>query len=154
MLTHVDSCFARLSGGLESGDVVRDYDLKCSFPNAFLQRHPWAEHVRKWIDGSLMQMLPGLDRSAAKKLINSAFGIGDRCVQEWCTAHGLSQLPPALASYLAEIRKGALADMRDRPDIVKQVEEVAGYTGAKLRNAVAYILNSMGERQAWQTCRT
>ena len=29
-----------LRGGLENGDFIRDYDMKASFPAAFLERHP------------------------------------------------------------------------------------------------------------------
>ncbi len=105
-----------IRGGLESSHIVRDYDLKCSFPSVFLQRHPWAVHVRKWIDGSLMQMMPELEHSAAKMLINSAFGVGDHGVQGWCMTHNLRELPLALVSYLSEIRKGAQMDMRNHPD--------------------------------------
>ncbi|CAJ1422994.1 unnamed protein product, partial [Effrenium voratum] len=43
-----------LRGGLENGDFIRDYDMKASFPAAFLERHPSLLWVGRWVNGSFM----------------------------------------------------------------------------------------------------
>ena len=135
-----------LRGGNENSFMVRDYDRKASFPAAFLARHPWAYWVAKWIDGSLMDLLPGIERSTAKDFVNRCFGLGRRGLQEWCDRRNM-QLPQPLAEYMADIRKGCDLDLTQNPGIVAAVQ-ATGRSGQALKNAVVYILNSAFERHS------
>ncbi len=94
-----------LRGGSECDDMVRDYDIKASFPRALSHRHPWALWVRRWVGGQFLEHCPGLGRDAAKSFVNSCIGIGKEGIQRWCREHNFTTLPQALAESLADIRK-------------------------------------------------
>ncbi|CAJ1458172.1 unnamed protein product, partial [Effrenium voratum] len=112
-----------LRGGLENGDFIRDYDMKASFPAAFLERHPSLLWVGRWVNGSFM----------------------DTAVQ-WCDEAGVTTLPEPLRMYWQEIRTGMGLDVERFPELARRLA-LSGREGQALRDAVCYVLNSESERR-------
>jgi hypothetical protein len=134
-----------LRGGLKQD--FRDYDMKASFPRAMAARHPWAIHIRKWIDGQLK--LEGFPRDVIKSFINICPGVGDAGVKQWCADQGLPSLPGVLCNYLADVRKAAEIDLADNSDMANKLithDPERFKSRYNLKNAIVYVLNSMWER--------
>jgi hypothetical protein len=134
-----------LRGGLKQD--FRDYDMKASFPRAMAARHPWAIHIRKWIDGQLK--LEGFPRDVIKSFINICPGVGDAGVKQWCADQGLPSLPGVLCNYLADVRKAAEVDLADNSDMADKLithDPERFKSRYNLKNAIVYVLNSMWER--------
>ncbi|CAJ1392115.1 unnamed protein product, partial [Effrenium voratum] len=113
-----------LRGGLENGDFIRDYDMKASFPAAFLERHPSLLWVGRWVNGSFM----------------------DTAVWQWCDEAGVTTLPEPLRMYWQEIRTGMGLDVERFPELARRLA-LSGREGQALRDAVCYVLNSESERR-------
>ena len=122
--------------------MVRDYDISCSFSRAFLDRHPWAGAVGKWILGDLLSELPGMTREVAKDFVNRCFGLGKQGIAAWCKEHGYERAPEPLLRYHGEIQKGMDIDLERHAEMARKVQEETGKQNWSLKVAVAYILNS------------
>ena len=135
-----------LRGGLENGDFIRDYDMKASFPAAFLERHPSLLWVGRWVNGSYMDTLPDMPRSVAKGFINRAMGLGESGIRQWCDEAGVTTLPEPLRMYWQEIRTGMGLDVERFPELARRLA-LSGREGQALRDAVCYVLNSEFKRR-------
>ncbi|CAJ1456450.1 unnamed protein product, partial [Effrenium voratum] len=109
-----------LRGGLENGDFIRDYDMKASFPAAFLERPLTAlgSATGRW----------GLEKA------------------QWCDEAGVTTLPEPLRMYWQEIRTGMGLDVERFPELARRLA-LSGREGQALRDAVCYVLNSESERR-------
>ena len=123
---------------LQNGDFIRDYDMKASFPAAFLETHPSLLWVGRWRCRACLAVWRKASPTGRWGLEKAASGSGAMA--------GVTTLPGRCGCTGRRSGPAWGWTLRGFTELARRLA-LSGREGQALRDAACYVLNSESERR-------